>query len=37
MEATITEDEDGFPDEVEDDVAFRLDGLGVNAGIVWRF
>lgn len=37
MEATVTEDEDGFPDDIRDDVAFQLDGLGVNAGIVWRF
>lgn len=37
MEATITEDEDGFPDDIRDDVAFDLDGLGVNAGITWRF
>ncbi|HWN43300.1 MAG TPA: hypothetical protein VNW71_13825 [Thermoanaerobaculia bacterium] len=37
MEATVTEDEDGFPDDIRDDVAIRLDGLGLNAGIVWRF
>jgi hypothetical protein len=37
VEATVTEDEDGFPDDVRDDVILRLDGLGVNAGLVWRF
>jgi hypothetical protein len=37
VEATVTEDEDGFPDDVRDDVILRLDGLGVNAGVVWRF
>lgn len=37
MEATVTEDDDGFPDDIRDDVILRLDGLGVNAGIVWRF
>ena len=37
VEATVTEDEDGFPDDIRDDVILRLDGLGVNAGIVWRF
>lgn len=37
MEATVTEDEDGFPDDIRDDVILQLDGLGVNAGIVWRF
>lgn len=37
MEATVSEDSDGFPDHVHDDVALNLDGLGVNAGIVWRF
>lgn len=37
VEATVSEDEDGFPDDIRDDVILRLDGLGVNAGIVWRF
>ena len=37
MEATVTEDEDGFPDDIRDDVVFDLDGLGINAGITWRF
>jgi opacity protein-like surface antigen len=37
IEATVTEDNDGFPDDVRDDVNLNLDGLGVNAGIVWRF
>lgn len=37
MEATITEDDDGFPDDIEDDVVFDLDGLGLNAGVTWRF
>lgn len=37
MEATVTEDEDGFPDDIRDDVAINLDGLGINAGLVWRF
>lgn len=39
MEATVTDDPDDFPDpgDVEDEVKFQLDGLGVNAGIVWRF
>ena len=36
MEATVS-DEDCFPDDVRDEVNIRLDGLGVNAGIVWRF
>ncbi|MES1240108.1 MAG: outer membrane beta-barrel protein [Acidobacteriota bacterium] len=37
VEATVTEDSDGFPDDVHDDVNLNLDGLGVNAGLVWRF
>ena len=37
VEATVVEDEDGFPDDIDEDVGLRLDGLGVNAGIVWRF
>jgi opacity protein-like surface antigen len=37
MEATVTEDRDGFPDNIHDDVSLQLDGLGVNAGLVWRF
>jgi opacity protein-like surface antigen len=37
IEATVKEDSDGFPDHIHDDVALNLDGLGVNAGIVWRF
>ena len=37
MEATVKEDRDGFPDHIHDDVTFQLDGLGVNAGLVWHF
>lgn len=37
IEATVTEDEDGFPDDVNEDVILNLDGFGVNAGLVWRF
>jgi hypothetical protein len=36
MEATVSE-EDGLPGDVRDEVAIRLDGLGVNAGVVWKF
>jgi hypothetical protein len=39
MEATVTDLPDDFPDpgDVREEVVFNLDGLGVNAGIVWRF
>lgn len=37
VEATVTEDSDGFPDHLHDDVNLNLDGFGVNAGLVWRF
>jgi opacity protein-like surface antigen len=37
VEATVTEDDDGFPDDIRDDVSLNLDGFGVNAGLVWRF
>ncbi|HEX3127892.1 MAG TPA: outer membrane beta-barrel protein [Thermoanaerobaculia bacterium] len=37
VEATVTEDDDGFPDHVHDDVNLNLDGFGVNAGLVWHF
>ena len=37
VEATVTEDSDGFPDHVHDDVNLNLDGFGVNAGLVWHF
>ena len=37
VEATVTEDDDGFPDDVHEDVSLNLDGFGVNAGLVWRF
>ena len=37
IEATVNEDDDGFPDDIRDDVALDLSGIGVNAGIVWRF
>jgi opacity protein-like surface antigen len=37
VEATVTEDSDGFPDDIHDDVTLNLDGFGVNAGLVWRF
>jgi outer membrane protein W len=37
IEATVNEDDDGFPDDIRDDVDLDLSGIGVNAGIVWRF
>jgi outer membrane protein with beta-barrel domain len=37
IEATVTEDSDGFPDDIHDDVNIDLSGLGLNAGVVWRF
>jgi len=37
IEATVNEDDDGFPDDIRDDVHLDLSGIGVNAGIVWRF
>ena len=39
MEATVREEEDDFPDpgDIDEDVDIDLSGLGVNAGIVWRF
>ncbi len=37
IEATVTEDNDGFPDDIHDNVNLNLDGFGVNAGLVWRF
>jgi opacity protein-like surface antigen len=37
IEGTVKEDNDGFPDHIHDNVKLNLDGLGVNAGIVWRF
>lgn len=37
IEATVSEDEDGFPDDIRDDVDLDLSGIGLNAGVVWRF
>ena len=39
MEGTVTDRPNDFPDpgDVRDDVVFQLDGLGVNAGLVWKF
>lgn len=37
MEATVTDEEDPTDPDIVDDVAFDLDGLGVNVGLVWRF
>lgn len=36
MEATVRGDLDDDPD-VDDEVDFQLGGLGINAGVVWRF
>lgn len=39
MEATVTDLPNDFPDpgDVRDEVVLQLDGLGVNAGLVWHF
>lgn len=36
MEATVTDDEDGLPG-IDEEVDFDLSGIGLNAGVVFRF
>lgn len=37
MEATVRNEDDLTNPNIDDDVAFNLDGLGVNVGLTWRF
>lgn len=37
MEATVREDADGLPGDLDEEVDLDLGGLGLNAGVVFRF